>query len=165
MFRRRGSRCGWERGASLVEFAFILPLLILLFAGLIDFGRWISASETISSSAREGARFGSAVGDTDAAVPQYLDCDEIRVAATGVGGVISLTATDITVAYDEGPGTGTNQTCDIGTDGPNPTTISTGDRIVVTTSAELTLITPFVSNLFGGSVTITSTDRRTIFKG
>jgi Flp pilus assembly protein TadG len=40
----------------LVEFALILPVLLLLLMGLFDFGRAIYAFNTISNAAREGAR-------------------------------------------------------------------------------------------------------------
>ena len=131
---------------------------------MIDIGRYVAANETVNSAAAEGARFGSAVGQTSSSIPQYLDCDAIRSAAAGAQGVIDVVPANITVAYDEGPGTGTNQTCPIGGPGPNDSTITAGDRIVVTVTADFFLLTPGISNFFGGSLTLTSTDRRTIFK-
>jgi Flp pilus assembly protein TadG len=52
---RRGS-ANSERGAAAVEFALLLPLLVLLVFGIIDFGRAINAQITITQAAREGAR-------------------------------------------------------------------------------------------------------------
>ena len=52
---RRG-RASSERGAAAVEFALLLPLLLLLVFGIIDFGRAINAQITITQAAREGAR-------------------------------------------------------------------------------------------------------------
>ena len=49
---------GREAGQELVEFALILPLLLLLFLGIIEFGRAILAYNTIANAAREGARYG-----------------------------------------------------------------------------------------------------------
>jgi Flp pilus assembly protein TadG len=43
-------------GQSLVEFALILPVLLLILLGLFDFGRAIYAYSSISNAAREGAR-------------------------------------------------------------------------------------------------------------
>lgn len=51
--RRRKSR-----GQSLVEFAVVLPVLTLIFAAAVDFGRAFTAYIAISSAAREGAAFG-----------------------------------------------------------------------------------------------------------
>jgi len=44
-----------------VEFALLLPLLLLLVFGIIDFGRAINAQITLTQAAREGARL-SALG-------------------------------------------------------------------------------------------------------
>jgi Flp pilus assembly protein TadG len=44
------------RGQTLVEFALILPIFILLLVGIFDFGRAIYAYNTISNASREGMR-------------------------------------------------------------------------------------------------------------
>jgi Flp pilus assembly protein TadG len=45
-----------EKGQSLVEFALILPLLMLLLFGIVDFGRIFHAYLTIDHAGREAAR-------------------------------------------------------------------------------------------------------------
>jgi Flp pilus assembly protein TadG len=45
-----------DRGAAVVEFALLLPLLLLLVFGIIDFGRALNAQITLTQAAREGAR-------------------------------------------------------------------------------------------------------------
>jgi len=45
-----------ERGAVAVEFALLLPLLLLIVMGIVDFGRMLNAQETLTQAAREGAR-------------------------------------------------------------------------------------------------------------
>ena len=52
--RRRRARRG--RGQTLVEFALVLPVFLLLVFGLIDMGRFVYLSSTLSQAAREGAR-------------------------------------------------------------------------------------------------------------
>ena len=47
-----------EAGQELVEFALILPLLLLLFFGIIEVGRLMLSYDTIANTAREGARYG-----------------------------------------------------------------------------------------------------------
>jgi len=47
------------RGQSLVEFALVLPVFLLIVFGLIDVGRFVFMSSTLSQAAREGARLGS----------------------------------------------------------------------------------------------------------
>ncbi|MCW2633881.1 MAG: tadE [Blastococcus sp.] len=45
-----------ERGASAVEFAFIVPLLIMLVIGIAEFGHAFQVQGTLSAAAREGVR-------------------------------------------------------------------------------------------------------------
>ena len=45
-----------ERGASAVEFALVLPILIVLVLGIIEFGHAFQVQGTLSAAAREGAR-------------------------------------------------------------------------------------------------------------
>ncbi len=45
-----------EKGAALVEFAIVAPLLLLLVFGIIEFGRAYNAQNTLTHAAREGAR-------------------------------------------------------------------------------------------------------------
>lgn len=56
MKRRADSEGVRERGAVAVEFALLLPLLLLIIFGLIDFGRALNAQITLTQAAREGAR-------------------------------------------------------------------------------------------------------------
>jgi hypothetical protein len=58
-------RRGREDGAAAVEFALVLPVLMLLIFGIIDFGRMLNAKITITEAAREGAR-AAALVDADA---------------------------------------------------------------------------------------------------
>jgi Flp pilus assembly protein TadG len=45
-----------ERGATAVEFAFIVPLLIMLVLGIVEFGHAFQVQGTLSAAAREGVR-------------------------------------------------------------------------------------------------------------
>ena len=45
-----------SRGQALVEFALILPVLLLLIFGVVDAGRLIFTYNTVSNAARDGAR-------------------------------------------------------------------------------------------------------------
>lgn len=48
-----------ERGQDLVEFALVMPLLILLTMGVIEFGVIVSNYNTLANAVREGARYGT----------------------------------------------------------------------------------------------------------
>ena len=47
------------RGQSLVEFALVLPIFLLLLFGIVDAGRYVFLNSTLSNAAREGVRLGS----------------------------------------------------------------------------------------------------------
>ena len=53
------------RGQSLVEFALILPILLILMLGILDFGRAIFAYNSVSNGARSGARVAIVNQDID----------------------------------------------------------------------------------------------------
>jgi Flp pilus assembly pilin Flp len=55
-----------ERGAALVEFALVLPLLLVVIAGIVDFGFLFQRYEVLTNAAREGARLAS--------LPGYITC-------------------------------------------------------------------------------------------
>lgn len=43
---------------AMVEFALVIPLLVLLLMGIVDLGHGVYAYNVVASAAREGARFG-----------------------------------------------------------------------------------------------------------
>jgi hypothetical protein len=47
-----------SRGQDLVEYALILPVLLLLLLGIMEFGYAVMSYDSISNAAREGARYG-----------------------------------------------------------------------------------------------------------
>lgn len=53
-----------DRGAVAVEFGLLLPLLLLILLGIIDFGFMLHAKVTVTQAAREGARL-EAFGEHD----------------------------------------------------------------------------------------------------
>jgi Flp pilus assembly protein TadG len=53
------SRLRHERGQDLVEYAVILPVLLLLVISIMQFGLIMFSYNTIADAAREGARFGA----------------------------------------------------------------------------------------------------------
>ncbi len=75
--RRRG-------GQSLVEFAVVLPIFLLILAGILDFGLGLYSQMTVINAAREGARLGvvepgnvSAIDDRVQAMTGGLDQSQL----------------------------------------------------------------------------------------
>jgi Flp pilus assembly protein TadG len=94
MIRGRRSR----RGQSLVEFALILPVFILVLLGIFDLGRAVYAYNTINNAAREAARLA------------IVDQTVADIQAEGEAHAVSLgiAAADVDVAFFQtsaGPGT------------------------------------------------------------
>ena len=99
-----------EEGSELIEFALVTPILILLLAGIFDFGMMFRSYEVVTNAAREGARVGVLPGynatDVQARVDAYLGASGLTGArttnvvdgpvATGAG---TFTARSVTVSY------------------------------------------------------------------
>ena len=75
-----------QKGASAVEFAIILPILIALFFGIVDFGLLIYDKQVITNASREGARAG---------VVQRIP----RMSVTGITGVVNDYAANHLVTF------------------------------------------------------------------
>jgi Flp pilus assembly protein TadG len=126
---RRRRRGAGDRGAAAVEFALLLPLLLLIVFGLIDFGRALNAQITLTQAAREGARL--------AALGSYSTsqiCTRVVTAATS----LSLTCTNVTVT----------SSCPSSS---SSTGVGTGDGVVQVTYP-FTFVTPIgaIASLVGG---------------
>jgi Flp pilus assembly protein TadG len=63
--RSSAPRRGDDHGAAALEFALVLPVLLLVVFGLIDFGRMLNAQLVVSEAAREGARAAALVGQSE----------------------------------------------------------------------------------------------------
>ena len=72
----RSRRARGERGQSLVEFALIFPIFILLFIGLIEFAVTLSVQLNVNYASRDSALISAEVGDAsgaDCLILQRLD--------------------------------------------------------------------------------------------
>ncbi len=74
----RRLRAIWRRddGAALIEAAFVLPILLFVSIGIIEFGRAFQTWQIVTNAAREGARIAVLPGMSDdmvkARVADYL---------------------------------------------------------------------------------------------
>ena len=120
-----------RKGQALVEMALILPLLLLLLFGIIEFGRVMSAGIIVTHGARDGARYG-AVGATDSEI------------------VTRIQTKSAAVLYDaEDP---TKLSIEIERTGP----VKGGD-IQVKVSYKVTLYMPLIPEITGNPVTVAGT--------
>jgi Flp pilus assembly protein TadG len=95
----RSARWKSERGAELIEFALIVPILVLLLAGIFDFGMMFRAYEVVTNAAREGARVGVLPGYGDADVEDRVDA---YMAVSGLTGPYTVAVANMPVATGAG---------------------------------------------------------------
>jgi TadE-like protein len=94
----RGRR---ERGASIVEFAIVAPLLFLLLFGIIDFGWAFSQNLDVKHAAREGARLAAVNAAPGADPDERLDALIAMVRERSTE--LADEDTEVFVAFAEGP--------------------------------------------------------------
>lgn len=139
--RRRAS------GQTLVEFALVIPIIVLLIASFVEIGRAVYAFNTIANAARQGVRV--AVVNQ---LPDVTDCDESRPiedpyephwsiigCALLAGKTLGLTPANVTVSYVTPPST--TLSC-------SPT-LHVGCIATVTVTYQYTISTPVVSRFIG----------------
>jgi Flp pilus assembly protein TadG len=107
---KRSSR---RKGAAAVELAVILPVLILIVLGCVDFGRFAYTYVAVTNAARTGAGYGSSHGYTKAGYPTWqalvaqaaksemgdFDASQITVDASAVNDSPTLWRAQVDVSY------------------------------------------------------------------
>ena len=98
-----------DRGQALVELAFVLPILLMLVFGVIEFGRIYSAQLELNHVAREGARMGAINAGEEGEDIKYviedlvedrvasMETDNLTVQISPTSGSELVTGEDITV--------------------------------------------------------------------
>lgn len=110
-----------ERGAVAVEMAIVLPLLLLILVGIIEFGRAYNIQVSLTQAAREGARY---------AAVHYQE-GGLDVAGTALSAAPSLDGLGVSVS-------------------DNAASCAPGSNVEVTTSVSLPSLSGFLdSGLFG----------------
>jgi Flp pilus assembly protein TadG len=99
-----------EKGQSLVEFALVLPVFVVILFGIMEFGRLWEISNLLTSAAREGARV-AAVSEPNiekarAAAQTVLSAGRITTATITVSGPNSDKDVQVTINLAYTPLTG-----------------------------------------------------------
>ena len=143
------------RGQTLVEFAFVLPIFLLLVMATLDFGRVIYAQNAINNDAREGTRVGSVsaqqLSTTGSWTARYA---AIRTAARAMSPGVELPDTAImgkTVDACPVPLDPATTTCFYPT-GAN----ASGSVVYVQLTIQVPILTPIIGQVMGGSFTVSA---------
>jgi len=118
--RTKSRRRNGERGVAAIEFALVLPLLLVVVLGTIDWGWYFFVDQLVTNAAREGARAGtllppppsSTAGQAEAAAEQaglaYLK--RVSLSEEGVNATCTTVdgteAVSVTITYPVGSLTG-----------------------------------------------------------
>lgn len=100
---QKGRQSGRRKGQSIVEFALVLPLLLLIVAGALEVGNLLTNYNRMQLSAREGARFGAA-GGTDNGVKEVM-IQSLTQTIEVDPDFLSIWIIRPTIAYNAGSGT------------------------------------------------------------
>ena len=79
-------RLAERKGQSLVEFALVLPILLLVVVGILEFGIAFRTFQVVTNAAREGARtavVGAEPAQVRGRVEQYLNSGGLDLGADG----------------------------------------------------------------------------------
>ncbi|MEO6318644.1 MAG: TadE family protein [Acidimicrobiales bacterium] len=154
--RRRG-----QRGAALIEFAIVLPLLAILICGVIDLGRAYHLKNQLKNAAREGAVYGQTHPLSRAEPPFSNDPDvpcaneqSIQARAYGELQQSGQASPENMVIVIE-PFTNCNVTIVDGPDSDPIPDLDPTEELTVRASADFKLITPLISGFFGSPMNIT----------
>jgi Flp pilus assembly protein TadG len=119
-----------RKGAAVVEFAVVAPVLFLLLLGMIECGRMIMVQQSLTTAVREGARTAVIEGNSSSVAKSAV---ESFLAGTGI------TGTNVTVTPS------------------NTGSVAHGQPITVSVSVPFTKVSWLAHPFFFGSKTLTST--------
>ena len=133
MFRSRDrGRDSSDRGAALVEFAIIVPVLVMLLFGIIEFSVAYNRNQALHASAREGARYGSLPTSNVADIKTFVQ-------TAFAGTTFDATPTIIVGMADGGISADTDLPC-------NDTTVGYTGKVYVEVTVNESIEIPIVGN-------------------
>lgn len=137
------------RGQSLVEFALVLPLLLLLVFTFLDLGRAVYYYSAVGNAVREGARYASV---TPLDLTKEDDKDLVKAVVQNYSIDLAIDPNNITFPT---PVVEDADATDTITPDPN-------DYVTVQASYEFTPITPFLAQILGSGNTISLSSESTM---
>jgi Flp pilus assembly protein TadG len=121
-----------RRGDAIVEFALVLPILLLILFGILELGRVIDAWIVVQNAAREGARVGT------------LDTTATAAATDAQSAANSYLSTAFATRND------VDKTV-------IPTPVVTADAVQVNVEADIHIYTPFMQAILSPSLPVRAT--------
>lgn len=128
------------KGQAIVEFAIVLPILLMVLVGVLEVGRYLFIVSAATNASRNAVRYASAVGRDDAyGLTKFNYCFGIRKVARDSAYLVPTSDIAVSISYDDGAGNSIG-TCSNFTEGAVDTSLSnaieTGDRVTVTVNVQ-----------------------------
>ncbi|MGE5481699.1 MAG: TadE/TadG family type IV pilus assembly protein [Bacteroidota bacterium] len=146
-------------GQALVEFALVAFVFVLLVMGLVDFGRAVFTYNTLSNTAREGARYAAVLRSNSGALAPPT-CDNVLDHMTTLGFGLELETSTTAIAWGAYPSSVTPEfgKCNASNDWSNspswfPRVNDASDyQVVVKVRYSFAPITPLITAVVGNSL-------------
>ncbi|MGC9399594.1 MAG: CARDB domain-containing protein [Anaerolineae bacterium] len=129
-----------DKGQALIEFALILPILLLVIVGIFEFGRVVFVYANLFNAAREGVRYGITAPQDYAGILQHAQ-EKVVLSQLEPG-------SDLTVKMDTGPESG--DICVMAVGNPCSDYAVVGNRVLVEITYELEPMTPLLEPFTSG---------------
>ena len=118
-----------DAGGALVELALVLPVLVLVFVGTIDFGRVFNTAQALNDAARAGVQYGA---KSAASSGDFAGMEATATAATSTPGIAAVATRLCQCANDSGTFSATSPGANNCTS-PVATSCPTGHLVVTVT--------------------------------
>ena len=125
-----------------------MPLLLLIIFGIAEFGRFVAVMSEVQVASEDAVQYAVSGGASDAEVPRYTDCDQIKAAALSNIRVLPPDELIVDISYRQNASSAHSPPC-VATAELGADSFGAGDRILVTVTTEFTVQIPFVSELLG----------------
>jgi hypothetical protein len=130
-------------GQALVEFALVLPILLLVAVGIMDFGRALFVYSEVSNASREAVRY---------AAVDPADCDGIIARANSMFSLAPSGSIRVNIVLEK-PSSGSGDFEEHVWCGEADEELKPGDRIKISVSTTVSLLSfQLISPLFGGGL-------------
>lgn len=148
MFKKIHSKNDSSQAQAIVEFAIVLPLLLLVLIGLFEVGRYVFIYSSATNASRNASRYASAVGRDDKyGLTKFNYCQGIKQTALDSAYLVPDSAVTVSISYDDGAGNSLG-VCDLWSvsqvDPDITNKVDSGDRVKVTVTVQYRPVINFV---------------------
>jgi len=122
------------KAQAIIEFAIVLPILLMVIVGILEVGRYIFIYSAATNASRNAVRYASAVGHDDAhGLTKFNYCQGIKQTALDSAYLVPDSSISVSIDYINGAGTKINE-CNLwsSTQVDPDYVYKTGDRVKVT---------------------------------